>query len=110
MRIQSCLAMCVMMVLASKAYAEDTVQEWTGETACLKCSYSKESGATKCGAGIKVGDKVFALTGPVLKKEMPGCCGEQSTYKVKGKLSADGKSIEVTEITNLKPKKQDEEK
>ena len=97
-----------LILLSLATFADDTIVEFTGETGCSKCQFNKETGATKCGASIKVGAKVYELTGPVLKKEMPGCCGEEGTYKVKGKLSADGKSIEVTEITNLKPKKEEE--
>lgn len=101
MKTNSWFIIPFMLLISSMASADDDVKEWTGQTACLKCQYNAETGATKCGAGIKVGEKVYALTGPVLKKEMPGCCGEQGTYKVKGKLSADGKSIEVTEIKKL---------
>jgi|GEM_PF-4462327 len=87
-----------LVFMTSFAFAEEEVKDLTGSTACLKCDYDKESGATKCVAGIKVGDKVYALTGPVLKKEMPGCCGTKGTYTVSGKLSKDGKAIEVSEI------------
>lgn len=94
-----------LLFIAATCCAEEKVVELTGETGCSKCQFNKETSATKCQAAIKVGDKVYALTGSVLKKEMPGCCGEQS--KVKGKLSADGKAIEVTEITDLKKKKEE---
>ncbi len=108
MRKNKWLAVPFLILFSAMAFAEDTVVELTGETGCSKCQFPKETGAAKCGASLKVGAKVYELTGPVLKKEMPGCCGEIGSYKVKGKLSADGKSIEVTEITNLKPKKEEE--
>ena len=104
MKMKSWIAVPFLLLVATLSYADDTVLEVTGETGCSKCQHGKETGATKCGSSIKVGDKFYVLTGPVLKKEMPGCCGEQGTYKVKGKLSTDGKSIEVTEITNLTKK------
>lgn len=106
--MRACFIASFLMLFSAACYAEEKVVEFTGPTGCTKCQYPKETGATKCGAALKVGDKVYELTGPVLKKEMPGCCGEIGTYKVKGKLSVDGKSIEVTEITNLKPKKEEE--
>lgn len=108
--MKTCFLSMFLLLLSAACYAEDKLIEVSGETGCTKCQYPKETGATKCGAAIKAGGKVYELTGPVLKKEMPGCCGEIGTYKVKGKLSADGKSIEVTEITNLKPKKEEDDK
>lgn len=103
MKSLSWLALPLILLLSTTILADDTI-EVTGETGCTKCQFNKETGATKCGASIKVGERVYQLTGPVLKKEMTGCCGEIGKYKVKGKLSADGKSIEVAEITQLDKK------
>ena len=96
----------VLVFAASSTRAEDAKteksapeQEWSGSTACAKCSFAKESDAKKCSPAIKVGDKVYLLAGDALKKEMPGCCGKAGDYTVKGKLSDDGKTIEVTAIT-----------
>jgi hypothetical protein len=95
----------VLMLAASSVRAEETkaekneaIKEWSGSTACAKCNFAKETEAKKCSPAIKVGEKVYLLTGEALKKEMPGCCGKEGEYTVKGKLSEDGKSIEVMEI------------
>ena len=55
-----------------------------------------QSGAALPASGV-------TFQGSTLRFTVPGV---GATYE--GKLSADGKSIEVTEITNLKPKKEDD--
>ena len=63
---------------------------------CQKCAFEKDSGATECGPAGKTADgKVLILKGDAMKDIKFKDGGE---YIVTGKLSADGKAIEVTEI------------
>jgi hypothetical protein len=100
------MMMCAafVLMLATSARAEDAKtdkeapKEWSGSTGCAKCQFSKQTEAKECSPAIKVGETVYVLKGDALKKEMPGCCGKKGEYTVKGTLSEDKKSIEVTEI------------
>ena len=67
--------------------------EWTVTVGCAHCNFAKETGADSCAAAAKAGDKVYLLKGNVAKDFKKG--GE---YVVKGKISADGKTIEVEEM------------
>jgi hypothetical protein len=58
--------------------------EWTAQV-------DKKADGT---AVAKVGDKTFLLTGDAVKSVT-----ESGTYTVKGKISADGKQIETTDIS-----------
>mgnify|MGYP001606618549 CR=1 FL=1 len=83
-------------VLSAAVQADDKAGEWTVTLGCAHCAYEKDTGATKCGAAGKTADgKVVLLTGEALKgiKFKDG-----GNYTVKGKLSADGKTIEVSSI------------
>jgi hypothetical protein len=99
-------AMLVVMCAAPVNAAEEKkdvkpaaeLAEFAGTTGCAKCKFGKESGATACTASIKVGEKVYILKGEALTREMPGCCGKDGEYIVKGKIVEDGKAIEVSEI------------
>lgn len=85
-----------------QAEKKEAEKEWTGSTACAKCTFAKETEAKSCSPAIKVEEKVYLLKGAALKEEMPGCCGKTGDYTVKGKLSEDGKCIEVSQITEVK--------
>lgn len=103
--ISTIFAATVLMFFSHSLWAEDTKpekanesKEWTGTTGCAKCKFEKETEAKACSAAIKVGENVYLLTGNALKEEMPGCCGKEGEYVVKGVLSTDSKSIEVKEL------------
>jgi hypothetical protein len=70
--------------------------EWTGTLGCGHCAFSKETAAKGCCAAAKIGDKVYLLKGDKAPGEDVFYNGGQ--YVIKGTISADGKSIEVTEI------------
>ena len=76
----------------SAARADDT--EVTGTVGCAHCNFSKDTGAASCGSALKVGDKVYTLKGD---KVAPGF-KKGGEWTVKGKISEDKKSIEVTEM------------
>jgi hypothetical protein len=87
------------LILASGVRADDKAGEWTVSLGCAHCSFEKDTGATSCGAAGKTADgKVVVLKGDAVKGVNFKKGGD---YVVKGKISADGKSIEVSEI---KPK------
>lgn len=75
------------------ARADDT--ELVGTIGCQHCDYEKSTGATECGAALKVGDKVYVLKGEKVSKDFK----KGGDWTVKGKISDDGKSVEVTEMT-----------
>ena len=108
MKAISMFVALALVLAAGSLRAEDQAEkkeaekEWTGSTACAKCTFAKETEAKACSPALKVEEKVYLLKGEALKKEMPGCCGKKGEYTVKGKLSEDGKSIEVAQITEVK--------
>jgi hypothetical protein len=90
------------LVLSSGARADEKeakVEEMTMTVGCGHCNFSKETGKTACCAAGKAGDKVFVLTGKVTEDFKKG--GE---WTVKGKVSADGKSVEVVEMVKKEAK------
>lgn len=81
------------IVLSTAVRADDG--EWTVTVGCQHCNFSKESGATACGAAAKTADgKILILKGEHVTKEFK----KGGEYTVKGKISDDKKSIEVTEM------------
>jgi hypothetical protein len=79
-------------VLSSSVRADD----WTVTVGCQKCAYSADTKAESCGAAAKTADgKVLLLKGDAVKDVKFKEGGE---YVVSGKISEDGKSIEVKEI------------
>ena len=74
----------------STARADDTTV--TATVGCQHCNFSKETGATSCGAAAKVGDKVYVLKGEKVSKDFKGG-GE---WTIKGKVDEAKKTIEVT--------------
>lgn len=83
-----------LALVLSAARADDTVGSWTGTVGCAHCNYSAETGADHCAAAAKVGDKVYTLKGDKVDKGFK----KGGDWVIKGKISADGKSIEVTEM------------
>jgi hypothetical protein len=81
-----------LALILSTARADDGV--WTGTVGCQHCNFDKETGATSCGAAAKVGDKVYTLKGDAVSKDFK----KGGEWTIKGKISADGKSIEVTSM------------
>jgi hypothetical protein len=84
------------LILSSGVRADEKeakVEELTLTVGCGHCNFSKETGKTSCCAAGKAGEKVYLLTGNVAKEYKKG--GE---WIVKGKVSADGKSLEVVEM------------
>jgi hypothetical protein len=80
------------LVLSSAVRADD----WTVVVGCQKCNFKDDTKAEACGAACKTADgKVVLLKGDVVKDVKFKEGGE---YVVSGKLSEDGKSIEVKEI------------
>src|SRR5688572_3726238 len=92
------LAIPFAFVLMLSAQAEEAAAkpgEWTVSVGCAHCNFEKETGAPKCAAAAKTADgKVLLLTGAVSKDFKKG-----GDYVVKGKIAADAKSIEVSEMT-----------
>lgn len=82
----------VLAFVLSAARADDT--EVSGTVGCAHCNFSKETGATSCGGALKVGDKVYTLTG----KNVDHSFKKGGDWTVKGEISKDGKSIEVKEM------------
>ena len=83
------------MVLSSAVRADDNAKEFVVTVGCAHCNFEADTGAGHCGAAAKTADgKVVVLKGAVqgLKFKSGG------EYTVKGTLSVDGKSIEVTEF------------
>lgn len=88
--------MLTSVVCAEEGKKEEAKDgEWTMTVGCQHCSYSKETEAKGCGAAAKAGDKVYVLKGDKVTKEFK----KGGEYVVKGTMSADGKSIEVKEMT-----------
>jgi hypothetical protein len=84
------------LVLTTGVRADDKAGEWTVSIGCAHCSFEKETGAGKCAAAAKTADgKVVLLKGDAMKGVKFKAGGD---YTVKGKLSADGKTVEVSEI------------
>ncbi|HEY3320036.1 MAG TPA: hypothetical protein VGP72_06200 [Planctomycetota bacterium] len=87
------------LVIASYVRADEKeakAGEWTVTVGCAHCNYSKDTGAKSCAPAAKTADgKIVLLKGDALKDVKYKEGGE---YVVKGKISEDGKSIEVTEI------------
>jgi uncharacterized protein YdeI (BOF family) len=68
--------------------------EWTLTIGCAHCNFGADTKAETCAAAGKTADgKVINLTGNVAKEYKKG-----GDYVVKGKLSDDGKTIEVAEM------------
>lgn len=83
-------------VLSSAVRADDKAGEWTVTVGCAHCNFEKDTGAGSCAAAAKTADgKVVLLKGDAVKGVKFKAGGD---YTVKGKLSADGKTVEVTEI------------
>ena len=82
----------VLAFVLSSAKADDVTV--TGTVGCAHCNFSAETGADHCGAAAKVGDKVYTLTGKSVSKDFK----KGGDWVIKGKTSADGKSIEVTSM------------
>ena len=82
------------LALVLTAARADESGEWTGTVGCAHCNFSDATGATSCAAAAKVGDKVYVLKGANVAKEFK----KGGDWTIKGKISADGKSIEVTEM------------
>jgi len=79
--------------------------EWTATVGCAKCNFAKETEAKECGVAAKVGDKTFVLKGDAVAKAFPkGCAKDGGEYVVKGKITADGKAIEVADISKKEKK------
>lgn len=76
----------------SSARADDT--EVTGTVGCQHCNFSKDTGATSCGAAAKVGDKVYVLKGDKVSKDFKA----GGDWVIKGKVDDKTKTIEVTEM------------
>jgi hypothetical protein len=77
----------------STVRADETV-ELTGTVGCAHCNFEKDTGASHCAAAAKVGDKVYTLTGDKVDKNFK----KGGDWVIKGKISQDGKSIEVSEM------------
>ena len=86
------------LMLATSIRADDKPAakegEWTGTVGCGHCAYSKDTGATACCAAVKVADKVYTLKGDKVAKDYK----KGGEYVIKGKITDDGKAIEVTEM------------
>ena len=82
-----------LALILSAARADDA-GEWTGTVGCAHCNFSDATGATSCAAAAKVGDKVYVLKGSHVDKSFK----KGGDWTIKGTLSADKKSIEVTEM------------
>ncbi|HYF49762.1 MAG TPA: hypothetical protein VEJ63_10175 [Planctomycetota bacterium] len=86
------------LMLATSIRAEDKPAakegEWTATVGCGHCNFEKDTKAKECCAAAKVGDKVFTLKGDKVTKEFK----KGGEYVIKGKISDDGKTIEVTEM------------
>ena len=79
------------LVLSSAVRADDM----TVTVGCSKCTFKVE-GVTECGPACKMADgKIVMLKGDAMKDVKFEEGGE---YVVSGKLTADGKAFEVTEI------------
>jgi len=93
------LAIPFAFVLMLSAQAEEAAAkpgEWTVSVGCAHCNFEKDTGAGKCAAAAKTADgKVVLLTGTNVSKDFK----KGGDYVVKGKLTADGKAIEVSEMT-----------
>ncbi|HYG77717.1 MAG TPA: hypothetical protein VEK08_22115 [Planctomycetota bacterium] len=82
------------LTLSSGLFAAEG--EWTITLGCAHCNYEKDTGATSCAAAGKTSDgKIVQLKGDAMKGIKFKAGGD---YKVKGEISADGKSITVKEI------------
>ena len=82
----------VLAFVLSSAKADDVTL--TGTVGCQHCNFSAQTGADHCGAAAKVGDKVYTLTGAKVSKDFK----KGGEWVIKGKTSADDKSIEVTSM------------
>jgi hypothetical protein len=90
------LLFAVPFALALMLSGSVRADDFTVTVGCQKCAFEKDSGATECGPACKTADgKVLLLKGDAVKELKFKDGGE---YIVTGKLSADGKTIEVTEI------------
>jgi hypothetical protein len=98
------LPLVLVMLVASAVRAEEKkASEWKVSVGCAHCNYSKETGASSCGASAKLADgKVVALKGKAMKDVKFKQGGE---YVVTGTLAEDGKSIEVDSIKKQETKK-----
>ena len=83
----------VLALAMMGARADDP--ELVGTLGCQHCDYEKTTGATDCGAALKVGGKVYVLKGEKVSKDFK----KGGEWTVKGKISEDGKSVEVSEMT-----------
>ena len=86
-------ALALMLVTAVRA--DDNAKDFVVTVGCAHCNFEADTGAGHCGAAAKTADgKVVILKGAIqgLKFKAGG------EYTVRGTLSADGKSIEVTEF------------
>ncbi len=98
------LALSLAVRADEKEAAKDG--EWKVTVGCAHCNFSKESGAKSCAAAAKTADgKVLLLKGEGLAKDWKKNPGD---YVVKGKISDDGKSIEVSKMEKAKEEKKKE--
>ena len=87
------------LMLSSAVRADDKEQTINVTVGCAHCNFEAATGAPSCGAAAKTADgKVLLLKGDAVKGLEFKKGGD---YTVVGKVSDDGKSIEVTTI---KPK------
>src|SRR5258708_1504917 len=100
----SIFLMFISSLFASRLFAEEKKEsEWTLLLGCQHCHFSEWTGITickgNCGPAGRIGDKIYVLQGAAVPKDFK----KSGEWKVKGALSADGKSIAVTEMTMLPP-------
>ena len=92
------------LVLTSAVRADDKEGEWTVTVGCQHCNFEKDTGAKECGAAAKTADgKIIVLKGEHVTKEFK----KGGEYVVKGKISADGKQIDVAEMKKIEAKKKE---
>lgn len=95
------LALCASSLHADADVAKDV--EWIMTLGCRHCNYAEQTGVTtckgNCGPAAMKDDKVFLLSGSAIPKDFK----KGGEWRVKGSLSADGKTIAVKEMTAQTP-------
>jgi len=84
------------LMLSGNVRADDKATTVEVTVGCQHCTFSADTGAEHCGAACKTADgKVLLLKGDGVKGlDFKG----GGKYSVTGKVSADGKSIEVEKL------------
>jgi hypothetical protein len=102
------IALALLLLVTARLRAADAPAtadvDWTVTLGCRHCHFAEQTGITRCtgncgAAAATKDDKIVLLTGAAVPKDFK----KGGRWHVRGALSADGKTLAVSEMTEQKP-------